>query len=58
VSPVKYDQEFYIPEDGILHSDRCKNLKSYCIMRSIFLAVKMLAHGWTHMKSVSGCPVH
>jgi hypothetical protein len=22
VSPVKYELDFYIPEDGILHSDR------------------------------------
>jgi hypothetical protein len=29
VSPVKYEQGFYIPEDGILHSHRRENLKSY-----------------------------
>jgi hypothetical protein len=29
VSPVKYELGFYIPEDGILHSDRRENLKSY-----------------------------
>jgi hypothetical protein len=28
VSPVKYEQAFYIPED-ILHSHRRENLKSY-----------------------------
>jgi hypothetical protein len=28
VSPVKYKQGFYIPEDGILHSHRRKNFKS------------------------------
>jgi hypothetical protein len=26
---VKYELGFYIPEDGILHSDRRENLKSY-----------------------------
>jgi hypothetical protein len=26
---VKYEQGFYIPEDGILHSHRRGNLKSY-----------------------------
>jgi hypothetical protein len=29
VSPVKYELDFYIPEDGILHSDRSETLKSY-----------------------------
>jgi hypothetical protein len=29
VSPVKYELVFYIPEDGILHSHRRENLKSY-----------------------------
>jgi hypothetical protein len=29
VSPVKYEQGFYIPEDDILHSDRHGNFKSY-----------------------------
>jgi hypothetical protein len=29
VSPVKYELGFYIPEDGILHSDRRENLKTY-----------------------------
>jgi hypothetical protein len=26
---VRYEQRFYIPEDGILHSHRSENLKSY-----------------------------
>jgi hypothetical protein len=29
MSPVMYELGFYIPEDGILHSDRRENLKSY-----------------------------
>jgi hypothetical protein len=29
VSPVKYEQGFYIPEDDIRHSHRRENLKSY-----------------------------
>jgi hypothetical protein len=29
VSPVKYEQGFYIPEDNILHSPLRENLKSY-----------------------------
>jgi hypothetical protein len=29
VSRVKYELGFYIPEDGILHSHRRQNLKSY-----------------------------
>jgi hypothetical protein len=29
VSPVKFELEFYIPEDAILHSHRRENLRSY-----------------------------
>jgi hypothetical protein len=29
VSPVRYELGIYIPEDGILHSHRSENLKSY-----------------------------
>jgi hypothetical protein len=29
VSPVRYELGFYIPEDGIHHSDRGEHLKSY-----------------------------
>jgi hypothetical protein len=29
MSPVRYELGFYIPEDGIFHSDRRENLKSY-----------------------------
>jgi hypothetical protein len=29
MSPVRYELGFYIPEDGILHSQRLENLKSY-----------------------------
>jgi hypothetical protein len=29
VSPVRYELVFYIPEDGVLHSHRRENLKSY-----------------------------
>jgi hypothetical protein len=29
MSPVRYELGFYIPEDGILHSHRRDNLKSY-----------------------------
>jgi hypothetical protein len=31
VFPVKYELEFYIPEDDILHSHCRENLKSYSI---------------------------
>jgi hypothetical protein len=31
VSPVKYKLGSYIPEDGILHSHRRENLKSYAV---------------------------
>jgi hypothetical protein len=29
VSPVRYEQGFYIPEDDILHSHRREKVKSY-----------------------------
>jgi hypothetical protein len=29
MSPVRYELDFYIPEDGILHSHSRENLKSY-----------------------------
>jgi hypothetical protein len=29
VSPVRYELDFYIPEEDILHSHRHENLKSY-----------------------------
>jgi hypothetical protein len=29
MSPVRYELGFYIPEDGILHSHRRGNLRSY-----------------------------
>jgi hypothetical protein len=29
MSPVRYELGFYIPEDGILHSHRSENLRSY-----------------------------
>jgi hypothetical protein len=33
---VKYELGFYIPEDGILHSHRRENLKSYIVILKIF----------------------
>jgi hypothetical protein len=35
VSPVKYELGFYIPEDGILHSHRRENLKSYKLIKLV-----------------------
>jgi hypothetical protein len=32
VTPVKYELGFYITEDGILHSHRRENLKSYTVI--------------------------
>jgi hypothetical protein len=36
--PMRYELGFYIPEDGILHSDGRENLKSYI---AIVIAVKI-----------------
>jgi hypothetical protein len=30
---VRYELGFYIPKDGILHSNRRENLKSYTVMK-------------------------
>jgi hypothetical protein len=37
VSPVKYELGFYIPEEGILHSHRRENLKSYIALTGLAL---------------------
>jgi hypothetical protein len=34
VFPARYDLGFYIPKDGILHSHRRENFKSYLINSS------------------------
>jgi hypothetical protein len=31
MSPVRYEMGLYIPEDGILHSHRSENIKSYSV---------------------------
>jgi hypothetical protein len=46
VSPVKYEQGFYIPEDDILHSHRRENLKSYIALT-----------GWTLKRRRNVSPV-
>jgi hypothetical protein len=35
VYPVRYELGFYIPEDGILHSRRRENLKSYIALTGL-----------------------
>jgi hypothetical protein len=46
VSPVRYELGFYIPEDGILHSHRRENLKSYIALT-----------GWTLQRRCNVSPV-
>jgi hypothetical protein len=46
VSPVKYELGFYIPEDDILHSHCCENLKSYIALT-----------GWTLYRRRNVSPV-
>jgi hypothetical protein len=50
VSPVRYEVGFYIPEDDVLHSHSCENLKcdifshlSTCIAIGV-LALQVLSH--------------
>jgi hypothetical protein len=37
VCPVNYELSFYIPEDGILHSHCCENIKSYTALTGLAL---------------------
>jgi hypothetical protein len=51
VSPVKYELGFYIPEDGILHTHRRENLKSYTLYnlfnwKYIFYFIPFLISLW------------
>jgi hypothetical protein len=45
VSPVRYELRFHIPEDGILHSHRRGNLKSYKF------TMKMLTKRWAALNT-------
>jgi hypothetical protein len=36
VSPVKYELGSYTPEDGVLHSHRRENLKSYMALTGLY----------------------
>jgi hypothetical protein len=40
VSPVRYELDYYIPEDGILHSHRRENLKSYIALTAWALQLR------------------
>jgi hypothetical protein len=44
VSPVRYELSFYIPEDGVLHSQRRENLKSYLLITVKFLSHRQITH--------------
>jgi hypothetical protein len=46
VSPVRHELGFYIPEDGILHSQSRENLKSYITLT-----------GWTLLRRRNVSPV-
>jgi hypothetical protein len=37
VSPVRYELDFYIPEDDILHSHCHENLRSYVVICNFML---------------------
>jgi hypothetical protein len=40
VSPVRYELGLYIPEDGILHSHRHENLKSFFVVSVSYILWK------------------
>jgi hypothetical protein len=52
VSPVKYELGFYIPEDGILHSHRHDNLKSYTSFDFYFSMYKSHSNGAVYTTSI------
>jgi hypothetical protein len=44
---VKYELDFYIPEDGILHSHRRENLKPYAqLFSSLSTSERQLLVSW------------
>jgi hypothetical protein len=45
VSSVRYELGFYIPENGILHSHRRENLKSYKHLSTLLLCKICGFHG-------------
>jgi hypothetical protein len=55
VSPVRYKLDFYIPEDGILHSHGGENLKSY-IVRLQFGRILTLRDRLTNGSNISKIP--
>jgi Na+/H+ antiporter NhaC len=58
VSPVKYEVEFYIPEDGILHCHRRENLKSYILPILFVVSLSFMScFGGTAYGSLS-IPMH
>jgi hypothetical protein len=62
VFTVRYELDFYIPEDGILNSQRRKTLKSYMIIFSFLVgsrthdlpACSVVSEGAPMYLSVSG----
>jgi hypothetical protein len=44
VSPVKYEMDFYIPEDAILHINRRETFKPY-VMRILYRQGYIIANG-------------
>jgi hypothetical protein len=51
VFPVRYDLSFCIPEDGILHSHRSENLKSYMIIFIIIIIIIIITTTILHLSS-------
>jgi hypothetical protein len=47
VSPMRYELGFYIKDDGILHSHRHENRRSYLVWLNlnISLTAALLSHG-------------
>jgi hypothetical protein len=53
VSPVRYELGVYIPEDGILHSHRHENLKTYTLYLLIYISQRIPLYCNMRVHSIS-----
>jgi hypothetical protein len=56
VSPVRYELDFYIPEEGILHSHRREDLKilqKYYFGSEVEICRQYVCAPWTHIYNCS-----
>jgi hypothetical protein len=54
MSPIRYERGFYIPEEGILHSQRLKILRSYTVHEPLSRIKKVSAAVYSAVFIVHG----